>query len=86
MAGEQHLSSLQDLIFCTVTQGVALGYLIVPRWGLKLITLSHILLEILFLQAMLAPFGAKTDAHYQPNKPMLNYYINTIFIVLFLRG
>jgi hypothetical protein len=33
MAGEQHLSSLQDLIFCTVTQGVALGYLIVPLWG-----------------------------------------------------
>jgi len=40
------------------SQGVALGYLIPPRWGLKLISLSHILLEILFLQSMLFPFVA----------------------------
>ena len=33
MAGEQHLSSLQDLVFCTVPQGVALGYLIGPLQG-----------------------------------------------------
>jgi hypothetical protein len=40
------------------SQGVALGYLIPPRWGLKLILLSHILLKILFLQAMLYNVGA----------------------------
>ena len=37
-------------------------------WGLKLITLSHILLELLFLQAMLSPLGLKTDfviTHYR---------------------
>jgi hypothetical protein len=43
-----------DNIFGSHSQGVALGYLIQPRWGLNLITLSHILLELLFLQAMLA--------------------------------
>jgi hypothetical protein len=43
------------------SQGVALGYLIPPRWGLKLILLLPILLKILFLQAMLSPLGLKTD-------------------------
>jgi hypothetical protein len=62
---------------------IPICYRIQPLWSLKLITLSHILLEILFLQAMLAPFGAKTGTHYQPNKPMLKYYINAIFIVFF---
>ena len=33
---------------------------------------------------MLTPVVAKTDAHYQPNNTIANYYTNTIFIVLFI--
>ncbi len=58
--GESALSGL--IIFLGPhSQGVALGYLIPPRWGLKLISLLYILLKILFLQAMLSPLGLKTD-------------------------
>ena len=56
--GESALSGL--IIFLGPhSQGVALGYLIPPRWGLNLITLSHILLELLFLKAMLSRWGLK---------------------------
>ena len=42
--GDSALSGL-IIILGPHSQGVALGYLIPPLWGLKLITLSHILLD-----------------------------------------